>query len=142
MTAFFDDSGEPEPNSGRNFFALGMIVLPSKSIRPCTKAWQTRIWQRVGISPQVLARIKVEIKSSELYNLQDRLMKGNALKPEQQILYSLGLNTRQRVTNFINEIWDFVEKPPVPIKYLGSVVNKGINWNNYSGMKYQEWRLF
>lgn len=137
VAAFFDDSGELDPGSGRNIVSLGMLVISVKNIRELSSHWFDMISHHLRIKACNLSVCGIEAKSSELYELKRRLEKGQSPKGLQVPLYNWGLNTPERVEALIDSIWEFLSKPCVPTIYLASVANKSATFQKYQASNYQ-----
>jgi hypothetical protein len=136
VVAFFDDSGGPDPGSGP-VFALGMVVIPTPDVRVISDGWNAVIAKHVNVSAQYLALNSIEAKSSDLYDLHNRLVTGKPLHTNcQRRLYAHGLNTPQRAQALIDDCWDYLAHPPTGIRYLASVALKQVVWKQYKSVLY------
>ncbi len=79
MAAFFDDSGVFKPEDTGKFACFGMVVVPNMDIRKCGNAWWGMLEQHFKC-PSSLPTIGIEVKSSELFNLSNRLKTSNKPK--------------------------------------------------------------
>jgi hypothetical protein len=138
VAAFFDDSGELDPGSGRNFVCLGMVVLPVDNIRTVSNNWNSLIANHLRLNANALAINGIEAKSSELYELNRRLKSGKALTGLQIPLYRWGLNTPQKVNDLIEGIWDFLSSPKNGLIYLATVANKQVALRKFKKDDYNQ----
>lgn len=140
MAAFFDDSGDLDAGHNRNYFCLGMAVLPVDDIRQISEGWLRMIAGHLRLSANVLAVNGIEAKSSDIYDLRTRLHSNQPLKALQRSLYTWGLNTTNRVDELINNIWEFLATPPISVTYLASVANKERAWRQFKESRYEEFK--
>lgn len=140
VAAFFDDSGDLDAGNNRNYFCLGMVVLPVDDIRQISEGWLRMIAGHLRLGANVLAVNGIEAKSSDIYDLRKRLDGNQPLKALQKSLYTWGLNTTNRVDELINNIWEFLATPPVSVTYLASLANKEKTWRQFKESRYEEFR--
>lgn len=140
--AFFDDSGVFKPEDSGAFACFGMVVVPSPHIRQLGNSWWEMIEEHFQHS-QSLQTIGIEVKSSELCNLLNRLQGDNKadLQKNQEIMFSHGLNTTNKVNELIKEIYAFLSKPPITIKYLATIANKHEVWQQFYDSQFNQWRI-
>ena len=100
VTAFFDDSGGPDPNSSRSF-CFGAVVLPASLVRECSAAWTEVIGKHFDVDGDQLGYYNCEVKSSDLYDLRRKLRRGPGLRESQKALFAHGLNSVGRVDGLI-----------------------------------------
>lgn len=137
VLAFYDDSGEFNPG-GRKFACFGMNVIPANYIRKCSDAW----WEMTGEHFKFSGSMQtsgIEVKSSDLHDLPKHLQSGKPLNDVQAKMFSYGLNTTTKVNKLIEAVWGFLEKPPVPIKYLAVIANKVEVWQNFRSTQFNQW---
>ena len=139
VTAFFDDSGGPDPNSSRAF-CFGAVVLPASLVRECSAAWAEVIGKPFDVDGDQLGYYNCEVKSSDLYDLRRKLRRGPGLRESQKALFAHGLNSVGRVDRLIEDIWDFLAEPPVPVKYLAACVDKDGAWTKLRRDRFARWR--
>ena len=139
VTAFFDDSGGPDPNSSSSF-CFGAVVLPAQLVRECSDAWTQVIGNHFDVEGDQLCYYSCEVKSSDLYNLRRKLKQGRGLRESQRALVEHGLGTFERANRLIDDIWQFLAEPPVPIKYLAVCADKNSAWRRFSRDRFAEWQ--
>jgi len=139
VTAFYDDSGGFDPGASNRFACFGMNVIPARYIHECGDAW----WENLAGHFQYsnLQTIGIEARSSELYDMLNRIESGTPLKEKQQIMFDNGLNTSDKVNKLIKEILGFLAKPPVPIKYFAVVANKEEVWQEFRTTQINQWEI-
>ena len=130
VTAFFDDSGGADPNSSRTF-CFGAVVLPASLVRECSAAWTEVIGKHFDVDGDQLGYYNCEVKSSDLYDLRRKLRRGPGLRESQKTLFAHGLNSIGRVDQLIDDIWEFLSDPPIPVRYLAACVQKGSAWSSF-----------
>ena len=96
VTAFFDDSGGPDPNSSRSF-CFGAVVLPASLVRESSDAWTQLVGRHFDVDGDQLAYYGCEVKSSDLYDLRRKLRQGPGLRESQKALCSPTASTRSAV---------------------------------------------
>lgn len=139
VTAFYDDSGQFNPESGK-FTCFGMYVVPARYIRECNDAW----WEMVGKHFQFAGSLQtngIEVKSSELNDMFGALRKKSKLNEAQQKMHDHGLDTVDKVSNLIEAIFGFLAKPPVAARYLAVAVNKAETWQQFRAEQFARWRI-
>lgn len=138
VTAFFDDSGGADPNSSRAF-CFGAVVLPASLVRDCSAAWNEVIGKHFDVDGDQLGYYDCEVKSSDLYDMRRKLRRGPGLRESQKSLFAHGLSSVGRVDELIEDIWDFLAQPLVPIKYLASYVHKDSAWREFLQRRFARW---
>lgn len=138
VTAFFDDSGGADPNSSRAF-CFGAVVLPASLVRECSAAWTEVIGKHFDVDGDQLGYYNCEVKSSDLYDLRRKLRRGPGLRESQKALFTHGLNSIGRVDQLIEDIWEFLSAPSVPVKYLAACVQKDSAWRRYRQHRFVRW---
>lgn len=140
MAAFYDDSGAFNPE-GRKFACWGMVVVPTQYIRECNDAW----WKMLDGHFQCGSTIQthgIEAKSTELESMLTKLKANrNSLNDHQEKMYEYGLNTTERVSKLIKEIWEFLGTPPTAAKYLAVIADKGEVWQSFRPEQFNQWRI-
>ena len=139
VTAFFDDSGGPDPKSSRSF-CFGAVVLPASQVRECSDAWAQVIGKHFDIDGDQLGNYSCEVKSSDLYDLRRKLRQGTGLRESQKALFEHGLDTVGRANRLIEDIWNFLADPPVPIRYLATCADKDSAWRKFSTDQFAKWQ--
>jgi hypothetical protein len=139
VTAFMDDSGGTDPNSG-NVLALGLIVIDSQDLRQCSEAWSDTVARHLTAPKRHLSLSGLEAKSSDLYAMLTRLQMGKPLSATQNLLFQNGLNTSERVEDLINDLWRLLANHPARMRYLGSVTFKHSVWQKYRKSEYADWK--
>ena len=66
----------------------------------------------------------VEPKASELFSLSRSDKAQEKLSPGQKSLVDAGLNTKPLVDALIENVYQFLADPPVPLRYVGAVTHK------------------
>ena len=138
VTAFFDDSGGADPNSSRTF-CFGAVVLPASLVRECSAAWTEVIGKHFDVDGDQLGYYNCEVKSSDLYDLRRKLRRGPGLRESQKTLFAHGLNSIGRVDQLIDDIWEFLSDPPIPVRYLAACVQKGSAWSSFRQPRFARW---
>ena len=138
VTAFFDDSGGADPNSSRAF-CFGSVVLPVSSVRGCSDAWTRVLGRHFDIDGDQLGYYDCEVKSSDLYDLRRKLRQGPGLRESQKALFAHGLNSVERVDRLIEDIWEFLAEPSVPMKYLAACIDKDSAWMTSRPRQFARW---
>ena len=139
VTAFFDDSGGPDPNSSRSF-CFGAVVLSASLVRECSASWTEVIGKHFDVDGDQLGYYNCEVKSSDLYDLRRKLRQGPGLRESQKVLFAHGLNSVGRVDGLIEDIWEFLAEPSVPMKYLAACVEKDSAWRKLRRDRFARWR--
>ena len=138
VTAFFDDSGGADPNSSRAF-CFGAVVLPASLVRECSAAWNKVVGKHFDVDGGQLGYYNCEVKSSDLYDLRRKLRRGPGLRESQKALFTHGLNSIGRVDRLIEDIWEFLSAPSVPVKYLAACVQKDSAWRRFHQRRFARW---
>ena len=138
VTAFFDDSGGADPNSSRSF-CFGAVVLPASLVRDCSSAWTAVIGKHFDVDGDQLGYYDCEVKSSDLYDMRRKLRRGPGLRESQKSLFAHGLNSVGRVDRLIEDIWEFMAEPSVPVKYLAACIDKDSAWRAFRHRQFARW---
>ena len=138
VTAFFDDSGGPDPNSSRSF-CFGAVVLPASLVRECSAAWTGLLGKHFDVNGDQLGHYNCEVKSSDLYDLRRKLRQGPGLRESQKSLFAHGLNSISRVDQLIEDIWEFLAEPSFPVTYLAACVHKESAWRTFRQRRFARW---
>lgn len=138
VTAFFDDSGGPDPNSSRSF-CFGAVVFPASLVRESSDAWTAMVERHFEIESDQFGYYNCEIKSSDLYDMRGKLRQGPGLRESQKALFAHGLNSVGRIDALIEDIWDFLAAPPVPARYIAVCVDKARAWRKYRSGRIDRW---
>lgn len=139
MAAFYDDSGGFHPNKDK-FACFGMVVTPTAYIRKCCDAW----WEMLEMHfqcPISLQTTGIEAKSSELFDMLLKLNRGSKLQNAQHKMFEYGLNTPRGVDELIEAVFNFLAKPPIPMKYLAVVVKKEEAWLKFCADQFSSWEI-
>jgi hypothetical protein len=139
VTAFYDDSGGFNPESGK-FACFGMCVVPASYIRECSDAW----WEMIGKHFRFSGSLQtngIEAKSSELHDMLRSLRNKSRLNKVQLKMYDHGLDTEDKASALIDSIGKFLAKPPISVKYLAVVVNKRMAWEQFCYDQFNQWRI-
>lgn len=139
MTAFYDDSGGFDPESGK-FACFGMCVVPAPYIRECSDVW----WELLGKHFRFSGSLEtngIEAKSSELHDMLGSLRNKSKLNRVQQKMYGHGLDTEAKVRALIASICGFLAKPPVSVKYLAVVIHKRATWEQFCTDQFNQWQI-
>ena len=138
VTAFFDDSGGPDPNSSRSF-CFGAVVLPASLVRECSAAWTGLLGKHFDVDGDQLGHYSCEVKSSDLYDLRRKLRQGPGLRESQKSRFAHGLNSIGRVDQLIEDIWEFLAEPSFPVKYLAACIHKDSAWRTFHQRRFARW---
>ena len=68
------------------------------------------------------------------------LRQGTGLRESQKALFEHGLDTVGRTNRLIEDIWNFLADPPVPIKYLATCADKDCAWRKFSTDQFAKWQ--
>ena len=139
VTAFFDDSGGPDPNSSRSF-CFGAVVLPASLVRESSDAWTQLVGRHFDVDGDQLGYYGCEVKSSDLYDLRRKLRQGPGLRESQKALFAHGLNSLRRADALIEDIWEFLARPSVPLKYIAACVKKDSAWTKFRREQFARWQ--
>lgn len=142
VTAFYDESGVFGPQTQGRHVAIGMVVIHSRHIKECNVNW----WEMIGghfpsVQPAtLLPLLGIEAKLSELQDMENKLMRNGVLKNSQKCMVDNGLNSGEKIRSLIQNIYRFLEKPIVPVKYLAVCADKDEYWHKFYQEKYNRWK--
>ena len=62
------------------------------------------------------------------------------MRESQKALFEHGLDTVGRANRLIEDIWNFLADPPVPIRYLATCADKDSAWRKFSTDQFAKWQ--
>ena len=114
--------------------------MPASLVRESSDAWTQLVGRHFDVDGDQLAYYGCEVKSSDLYDLRRKLRRGPGLRESQKALFAHGLNSVGRVDGLIEDIWEFLAEPSVPMKYLAACVEKDSAWRKLRRDRFARWR--
>jgi hypothetical protein len=129
--AFFDDSGDANPDNTKDIFVLGVVVIPIAEMKRINTAWWALI--RTGLKlTGAPAQLGIEAKWTDVNEYRNRVRKGRSVDDERLSVYRDQKVTPEQIDTLEESIITFIEAE-TEITLLASAFRKEKYWQLFHG---------